>query len=164
MIRASFVPIFRLWPRLLQSSWIPQDFLGDGDILVLMKRLDRAGHQKGQAMIRGLEFSALTPASSTGGRWAGNGVDDLLCLSVKASTKIPRVQSLERFQVGEHVGVWGEWLVGSTEALCPFPHNLPSASRPSGLPSPDFITSFCNKLVKTRSEQFSRARWDALAN
>lgn len=65
-------------------------------------------HHKSQGMIRSLEFSSHLPFSRKG-REARDGVKELIHLHDEASIKIPKVQSLGSFQVGEHVAVLGGW-------------------------------------------------------
>ena len=67
-----------------------------------------AGHQKDQAMMRSLEFSALPPIFQSG-EWDGNGVNDWLCLCIEASIKVPKIWGSESFRGGEHVEILGEW-------------------------------------------------------
>ena len=86
----------------------------------------RAGHQKDQVMIRNLEFSAppLPPPFSCVGRWSENGVDDQSCLRDEASIKIPKVQGLESFWVGDQVEVLGEWRAASHIPCAMHPFHL----------------------------------------
>ena len=65
-----------------------------------------AGHQKDQAMIRSLKFSAPSPFFRDGGR-AGNGVNDRSYLCDEASIKILKVWDSESFQVDEHLYIVG---------------------------------------------------------
>ena len=83
----------------------------------------RAGHQKDQALIRGLEISAPPPFSRVWRR-AKNGVNNLSCLFDEASIKITIVRGLENFQVGEHMEIWGDWSVWRTWKLWALPYIL----------------------------------------
>ena len=93
--------IWSLTPVLTHYSWNPCNFLGDRRVFCYNKAnlgglLDeswrRAAQQKKQAMIRSLEFSALslsspTPPLSEEGRRAEYGVNDISCLHDEASIK-----------------------------------------------------------------------------
>ena len=65
-----------------------------------------AGHQKDQALIGSLEFSA--PPIRREGRGAGSGVNDPTCPCDEDATKIPKVWGSESFQVHEHKEVLGD--------------------------------------------------------
>lgn len=58
-----------------QSSWVASGW--------------ETSHQKDQAMIGSLRFSATTPSFSREGRETGNGVNNGLCLHEEVSKNIP---------------------------------------------------------------------------
>lgn len=68
-----------------------------------------AGHQKDQAVITSLEFSAPPPLLREE-RGAGNGVNNRLYLCDEAVIKILIVWGSERLWVGDHIYVLGSWV------------------------------------------------------
>ena len=83
----------------------------------------RAGHQKDQAMIRSLEFSAPPSWFSLEGKGAEKGVNDRSCLCEEDPIKSPNYRVRGSFRVDEHVEMLAEWDVSSAvlptyPALC----------------------------------------------
>ena len=118
-------------------------------MVTLGELLDGAGHQKEQAMIRSLEFSAPL-LHSPERRETGNGVYVCSCLHDEVSIKIPIVQRVESLQADEHMEVLGEWCTLGKEAPHPFPHTWPYISLPSECYSVSFIIFFYSNLVSSK--------------
>ena len=141
-------------PKTLVTSWL-KGTLGASFVLMRWLWVDScmapewwvAGHQKDQAIIKSLEFTASPSPSflqreERGWKW------ELLTVPMWGSLyKIPIAVGLGDPWVGEHMEVWGEWHThGEHGSAQLFTHTLPYASLPWGCSSISFIIPY-NKLA-----------------
>lgn len=104
--------------------------------------------RKTEPWLKAWNFQPFSPFSREG-RGSENGVSNWLCLCDETSVKIPKVWTLESFQVGQHVEVLGEWWTHiGNEGFLPLP--LPYAYFPPRCSFVSFIISFYYKLINIK--------------
>ena len=120
-----------------------------------------AGHQKAQAMIRSLGFSAYAPRPILQrGRVAGNGCNDWAWLHAEDCIKILKVQGLESIRVGEASIYQEDDVSHSTGPEAPALRTLPDLVLCISLSGYSSHPLLYNKLVNV----FPWVLWAILAN
>lgn len=123
-----------------------------------------ANHQKYQAIMRSLEFSAL-PAPYFPGRGKGLEMELMTYYAYMMKAALKKSQKHRVQRAPGLINIWRCQESGmpseGMETFCPFSHNFPCASLPCGWSTVSFIRSFYNKLINSK-QIFSWVLWTTL--
>lgn len=97
------------WHGTPNPLWISWVIVFSSNEVLWVGSCARAGHQKDQAIIRNLEFSASSLLQREERRGPGNGDNNWLCHLDEAYIKITKVWDLLRFRMADPMEVLGAW-------------------------------------------------------